>query len=151
MQYGLIDSVLQQNLDKLSNDAFSKKLQEVAPDILKNNKRTQISLYTDDKKLHRFTIWIKPDDIIDFDDEGIFENSSGMMLSLAIEQMKNAINSTDLSDSYLKKSNRNNETRREVFCGEYCYGITMVPASMILPLLEESLKLHGDRFIYYGP
>lgn len=148
MQYALIDSILQQNLDKISNDTFSQKLQEVAPGILKTKKKTQISLYTNNKKSNHFTIWIKPDDIINFNDEGIFENSSGMMLSMAIEQMENAINSTDLSDSYL---NRKNETRRETFCGEYSYGITMVPASMVLPFLKESLKLHGDRFIRYEP
>lgn len=75
--------------------------------------------------------------------------SKGLMLSEAIEQMKDAIRRGDLSDSYLQEVRYDNWTRSDCFCGEFCSGISMVPCTFALQLAEKVLKAEGDQFIYY--
>lgn len=75
--------------------------------------------------------------------------SKGLMLSEAIEQMKDTIRRGDLSDSYLQKARHDNWTRSDCFCGEFCHGISMVPCTFALQLAEKVLKAEGDQFIHY--
>lgn len=66
-----------------------------------------------------------------------------MTLDKLINEMKEAINSRDLSDEFLKE--RGCPTRNEVGIGEYSYGITMVPADWVLPYLEQLQKILNVR------
>lgn len=77
--------------------------------------------------------------------------SKGLMLSEAIEQMKDAIRRGDMSDSYLQEVRSDNWTRSDCFCGEFCSGISMVPCTFALQLAEKVLKAEGDQFIHYNP
>lgn len=65
-----------------------------------------------------------------------------MKLSEAIDEMRSAMSSKDLSDNYLKK--KNDWTRIDTFCGEWSYGITMVPCSFAVQLAEKLLDVVGD-------
>lgn len=71
----------------------------------------------------------------------------GLMLSEAIERMRDAIRSRDLSDEFLQEYKNNNWTRDDCFCGEWCYGITMVPCTFAIQLAEKVLASEGDQFI----
>lgn len=70
-------------------------------------------------------------------------------LATAIAYMETAVNKYDLSDKYLLTNGQ--PTRREVFCGEYNHGITMVPASFALNLAKLLLaETKNDKLpIYY--
>lgn len=76
---------------------------------------------------------------------------SGLMLSEAIQQMREAIRNFDLSDSFLEKESDSPPLRDWAFCGEWSYGITMVPCTFALQLAEKVLKAEGDQFIPYDP
>lgn len=65
-----------------------------------------------------------------------------MKLSNAIDEMRFAMSAKDLSDNYLKK--KDDLTRIDTFCGEWSYGITMVPCSFAVQLAEKLLDAVGD-------
>lgn len=65
-----------------------------------------------------------------------------MKLSNAIDEMRFAMSAKDLSDNYLKK--KDDLTRIDTFCGEWSYGITMVPCSFAVQLAEMLLDVVGD-------
>ena len=65
-----------------------------------------------------------------------------MKLSEAIDEMRSAMCAKDLSDNYLKK--KDDLTRIDTFCGEWSYGITMVPCSFAVQLAEKLLDVVGD-------
>ena len=65
-----------------------------------------------------------------------------MKLSKAIDEMRSAMRAKDLSDNYLKK--KDDWTRIDTFCGEWSYGITMVPCSFAVQLAEMLLDVVGD-------
>lgn len=65
-----------------------------------------------------------------------------MKLSEAIDEMRSAMSAKDLSDNYLKK--KDDLTRIDTFCGEWSYGITMVPCSFAIQLAEKLLDVVGD-------
>lgn len=65
-----------------------------------------------------------------------------MKLSEAIDEMRSAMSAKDLSDNYLKK--KDDLTRIDTFCGEWSYGITMVPCSFAVQLAEKLLDVVGD-------
>lgn len=65
-----------------------------------------------------------------------------MKLSEAIDEMRSAMSAKDLSDNYLKK--KDDLTRIDTFCGEWSYGITMVPCSFAVQLAEMLLDVVGD-------
>ena len=65
-----------------------------------------------------------------------------MKLSKAIDEMRSAMSAKDLSDNYLKK--KNDWTRIDTFCGEWSYGITMVPCSFAVQLAEKLFDVVGD-------
>ena len=91
-------------------------------------------------------------DCIDYEDNfSIHEGNQdkGIMLSEAIAQMKNAICKRDLPDDYLMEEDDTNYTRYKAFCGEWCYGITMVPCTFALQLAKEVLKTKGDCFVFF--
>ena len=65
-----------------------------------------------------------------------------MKLSEAIDEMRSAMCAKDLSDNYLKK--KDDLTRIDTFCGEWSYGITMVPCSFAVQLAEKLFDVVGD-------
>lgn len=73
------------------------------------------------------------------------KQKDGLMLSEAIEQMHEAICNRDLSDKTLRK--RKCSTRKDEFCSELSYGITMVPCTFAIQLARKVLESEGDQFI----
>ena len=69
----------------------------------------------------------------------------GLMLSEAIEKMHEAISNRDLSDKTLRKERCS--TRKDDFCSELSYGITMVPCTFAIQLAKKVLEIEGDQFI----
>lgn len=62
-----------------------------------------------------------------------------MELNELIEKMEQAMNKRDLPDEYLKSVGR--EIREYYAFGEYHYGITTIPCSMVYPYLVELKKM----------
>lgn len=71
-----------------------------------------------------------------------YDMETEISLKDAIETMENAIKRTDHSDELLESENC--ETRHEMFCGEYLYGISVVPASFACNLAKELLKITNN-------
>lgn len=65
-----------------------------------------------------------------------------MNLNELIEKMEQAMNKRDLSDEYLESVGR--ETREYYAFGEYHYGITTIPCSMVYPYLVELKNLKEE-------
>ena len=77
------------------------------------------------------------------------KRKDGLMLSEAIEQMHEAICNRDLSDKTLRKEGCS--TRKDCFCSEMSYGITMVPCTFASQLAKKVLESEGDQFIPFDP
>ena len=63
-------------------------------------------------------------------------------LNQLIEIIEETCRSQDLSDGYL--IDHNQSTRHNIGIGEYAYGITMVPASWVLPYLKELKEIKDE-------
>lgn len=75
------------------------------------------------------------------------KRKDGLMLSESIEQMREAICNRDLSDKTLRK--KRCSTRKDDFCSELSYGITMVPCTFAIQLAKKVLEIEGDQFISF--
>lgn len=75
------------------------------------------------------------------------EKRDGLMLSEAIEWMRDAIQRRDLPDEYLREHGNDDWTREDCFAGEWKYGITMVPCTFAIQLAEKVIASEGDQFI----
>lgn len=60
-----------------------------------------------------------------------------------IEDIEEKCRARDLSDAYLSQCGAS--TREDMGIGEYFYGITMVPASWILPYLKQLQDILGEK------
>ena len=73
--------------------------------------------------------------------------TDGILLSEAINRMQGAMR-RDYSDKWIKEREPS-QTRDEVFGGEWCWRISMVPSSFAIQLAKKVLASEGDQFVPY--